>query len=76
MHLLATPTKPDAIAPRSMIDLDDLPEEYATFFGYDQSSSTLYALHKGTLYTSLVMPTDDVRVITYAASNALETQMS
>jgi hypothetical protein len=79
MQFISTPTTPSQIAPGSMLDIAELPEEYATFVGFDGSYSDnsvafLTVLHKGEL-VSLVVPADaNLSVVTYDVSNALETR--
>ena len=79
MQFISTPTTPSQIEPGSMLDIAELPEEYATFVGFDQSPSApevtfVTVLHCDEL-VSLTVPTEaELSVITYDVSNALETR--
>lgn len=76
MQLVATPTKPADIAIRAMLDIPDLPDEYAVLVGFDGSTSGdavyLTVLHAGNLYSIVTTTETDVPVVSYSISNALE----
>ena len=77
MQFTATPTKPADLPLRAMLDLPELPGEYAVLLSFDGSTSSddvfLTVMHAGHLYSIATTTETDVSVVSYALSNVLET---
>lgn len=78
MQLIATPTLPLEIPIGSMLDIPELPGEYAVLklsssVGPNRDQAALMLSHAGDLHSLLVQIDQPVDVVSYAVSNMLET---